>query len=66
MQQQIIDIVIIIDIGRFGQLVPIELLHFGIELLERLEAQLVLCRLLHELVHFALEATYFALFKLIN
>ncbi len=67
MQKQIIGIiVIIIDIGQFGQLVPAELLHFDIEVFERLEAQLVLCRLLLELVHFALEATYFALFVLIN
>ena len=48
--------------GNLGQLVsPLELLHFGIKVFERLEAELVLRRLLLELVHFALEATYFAL-----
>ena len=67
MKQQIIGIIIgiIKRVRQFGQLVPIELLHFGIEVLERLEAELVLCRLLLELVYFALEATYLALFTFI-
>ena len=61
MKQQIIDIGIESNIRQFGQLVPAELLHFGIKVFERLEAELVLRRLLLELVYFALEATYFAL-----